>query len=156
AFFAKGKKRVLDAFSYQGWFACAMAKTAESVLALGQSGPACRQIERNGELNGIQNISAMETNVLHFLKEADQKTERSDLLNLDPHAFVKSRNQLSQALKGYKEINLRAMKLLEKNGTLLSSSCSHHLAEGEFFEVIREAALDAKRQVQILKIGAQA
>jgi 23S rRNA (cytosine1962-C5)-methyltransferase len=156
AFFARAKKRILDAFSYQGWFACHMGKEAGSVMALEQSGPACRQIQRNCELNRIENISVTEANAFDFLKEADQRKERFNLINLDPPAFVKSRHQLSQALRGYKEINLRAMKLLEKDGILITSSCSHHLSEAEFLDVIRESALDAKRQVQILRVGQQA
>ncbi|MFO1518964.1 MAG: class I SAM-dependent rRNA methyltransferase [bacterium] len=153
---SRGKKKALDAFAYQGWFSCPMARGAEEVTALDQSGPACEQIKSNAALNGIQNLSVLEVNAFDYLKEVDQRKERFDLINLDPPAFVKTRSQLAQALKGYKEINLRALRLLDAGGLLITSSCSHHLSEAEFFEVIREAAHDARRTVQIIGIGHQA
>ncbi len=153
---AKGKKRVLDAFAYQGWFSCEMASGAETVLALDQSESACQQISENAERNGFKNIEVRCMNVFDYLKNADQNKERFDCINLDPPAFVKSRLQLKQALKGYKEINLRAMKLLEPNGILITSSCSHHLSEEDFLKVLHEAALDSKRKVQMIGIGQQA
>jgi 23S rRNA (cytosine1962-C5)-methyltransferase len=153
---ARNRKKALDAFSYQGWFSCHLAREAGFVIAVDQSAPACRMIEINADRNQLKNISVVESNVFDFLKEADQKRERFDLINLDPPAFVKSRSQLSQALKGYKEINLRAMKLLEPGGLLITSSCSHHLSEEEFLKLLQESARDAKRTAQIVDIGHQA
>lgn len=156
ALWARGKKRALDAFSYQGWFACHLSKGAEQVLAVEQSEAACRQIERNAQLNGIPSVQVLRQNVFDYLKEADQRKERFDLVNLDPPAFVKSRTQMPQALKGYKEINLRALKILEPEGILVTSSCSHHLSEEKFLEILQEAARDARREIQILAVGHQA
>ncbi len=153
---AKGKNKILDVFSYQGWFACHMAQGALTVTCIDQSLAACQQIEKNAELNRLKNIQILNENAFDFLKEADQRKEKFQMINLDPPAFVKNRAQISQALKGYKEINLRALRLLDKEGILITSSCSHHLSLERFFEVIREAAQDAKRELQILKIGRQA
>src|SRR5262249_9646854 len=85
---AKNRHRVLDAFSYQGWFACHMAKGVAQLIAVDQSASACQMSERNAQLNQINNLSAVESNVFDYLKEADQKRERFDLINLDPPAFV--------------------------------------------------------------------
>ncbi|MBL7685111.1 MAG: class I SAM-dependent rRNA methyltransferase [Deltaproteobacteria bacterium] len=153
---ARNQKKVLDACAYQGWFSCHLAKQAESVLAIDQSKSAVDQIKLNAQLNQLQNIEAIEANVFDWFKEADLKHEKFDLINLDPPAFVKSRHQLEAAMKGYKEVNLRAIKLLNPGGFLISSSCSHHLSEEEFIQVLESAARDAKRQLQILKIGSQA
>ena len=149
--YAKGKERVLDVCSYQGWFACQMAKHAGSVVAIDQSEFACKSIQRNAEINQLQNIEVLETNAFDRLKEMDQAKEKFDLINLDPPAFVKSRKQIKNALRGYKEINLRGMKMLKEGGILITSSCSHHLSEQIFEEVLLEAALDAKKRVQVLE-----
>ncbi len=153
---AENRKKALDVFSYQGWFACHLAKNAEEVTTIEQSEIACQQIKINAELNSQNNISIYSTNAFDYLREADQRKEKFDLINLDPPAFAKSKTHLSQALKGYKEINLRAMKLLEKDGILITSSCSHHISDEQFLEIITDAARDAKRQVQIVQVGHQA
>ncbi len=153
--YAQGKKRILDVFSYQGGFACQMASKAHFIKAIDQSAEACNSLRQNAILNKLSNIEAIEANAFDYLKEADQKKEKFDLINLDPPAFVKSKKQLQDALRGYKEINLRAMKMLESGGILISSSCSHHLSEQTFLEVIEKAALDAKKRVQILERGTQ-
>jgi 23S rRNA (cytosine1962-C5)-methyltransferase len=89
---SRNRHRALDAFSYQGWFACHMAQAATTLIAVDQSASACQMTERNAELNQQKNISVVESNVFDYLKEADQKRERFDLINLDPPAFVKSNN----------------------------------------------------------------
>jgi len=152
---AKGKKRILDACAYLGFFTCAFAAHAQEVLAIEQSEWACLQIQKNAEFNQLNNVEVQQANVFDYLKEATQRKEKFDLINLDPPAFVKSRSQLSQALRGYKEINLRAMHLLEKDGILITSSCSHHLSEEEFLNTLHEASLDAKRKVQVLSVRSQ-
>jgi len=152
---AKKKKRVLDACAYLGFFSCGFAQYAEEVYALEQSEWASSQIQKNAELNKLKNIQIVTANVFDYLKEATQRKEKFDLINLDPPAFVKSRSQLAQALRGYKEINLRAMQLLTEGGVLISSSCSHHLSEEEFLKTLEEAALDAKKKIQILKMASQ-
>src|SRR4030095_15394867 len=135
--FAQGKKRILDVFSYQGWFACHLARGgAEEVIAVEQSPAACLNLEANLRLNDIKVVKVEEANAFDFLKEADQRKERFDLINLDPPAFVKSRSHLKPALKGYKEINLRGLRLLNPGGILITSSCSHHLSEEQFLETL--------------------
>lgn len=153
--YAKGKNKILDVCSYQGWFACHMAKFAKEVKAVDQSKAVCENILRNAHLNELQNIEVLEENAFDTLKELDQRKEKFDLINLDPPAFVKSRKQIKNALRGYKEINLRAMRMLNENGILITSSCSHHLSEEIFLELLQEAALDTKRKVQILERGYQ-
>ncbi len=153
--FAKEKQRVLDACSYQGWFACHLARAAKEVIAIEQSEAACRLIEENATLNQLNNIEVIQKNVFDVLREMDGRKEEFDLINLDPPAFVKSRSQLAQAIRGYKELNLRAMKLLQPGGILITSSCSHHLSEEDFLALLSEAARDAKRKVQILWVGGQ-
>lgn len=153
--YAKGKKKILDVCAYQGWFSCHMAQHAEEVTAIDQSEVACKSILRNSSLNHLDNIKVLEENAFDYLKELDRRKERFDLINLDPPAFVKSRKQIKDAMRGYKEINLRAMKMLEPHGILITSSCSHHLSEEIFLEVIHAAAVDSKRKVQILERGYQ-
>ena len=154
--YAKDKKRILDVCSYQGWFSCQMASnTSGKISAIDQSKEACESVLRNAELNSLSNIEAIEANVFDYLKELDQRKEKFDLINLDPPAFVKSRRQIQNALRGYKEINLRAIRMLESDGILISSSCSHHLSESLMLEMLQEAAIDAKREVQILEKGMQ-
>ncbi len=149
--YSKNKKRILDVCSYQGWFSCQMAQDGAEVIAMDQSALACEMVKRNAKLNSLNNIEVIEANAFDALKEMDQNKEKFDLINLDPPAFVKSRKQIKNALRGYKEINLRGMKMLNEGGILITSSCSHHLSEENFIGLLHEAALDAKKKVQILE-----
>lgn len=151
---AEKKEKVLDIFSYQGWFACHLAMSAGEVTAVEQSEKACAHIQENAQRNNLK-INVLAANAFDVLRSMADQKQSFDLINLDPPAFAKSRKQIGQALKGYKEINLRALKLLKKEGILISSSCSHHLSLNELMSVVHEAALDAKREIQVLRIGTQ-
>jgi len=142
---------MLDAFSYVGQFGIHAAAQAESVLCVDASEPALAMVAKNAEQNGLTNVHTRCENVFDFLKECDQTDRRFDTISLDPPAFVKNRAALKPALRGYKEINLRAMRLLRAGGILISSSCSQHLSGGLFERVLSEAGRDSKRRVQILE-----
>lgn len=147
---------ILDAFSYVGQFALQAADRASHITCLDASEEAARQVERNAALNGLENISTLSANVFDVLKGWDGEGKKFDGICLDPPAFVKSRSDLQQALRGYKEINLRAMRLLKRGGILVTSSCSQNLATGEFEEMLLSAAKDTRRQVQVLERLGQA
>jgi 23S rRNA (cytosine1962-C5)-methyltransferase len=148
--------RVLDAFCYQGDFACCVAPVAGEVIALDSSGPALARGRRAAEANGLDNIDFRQANAFHFLKELDQAGERFDSVILDPPAFARSRADLSAGERAYKEINLRAMRLLQPGGILITSSCSYNLGEGTFLEILGAAAADARRTAQLLERRTQA
>jgi 23S rRNA (cytosine1962-C5)-methyltransferase len=143
--------RALDCFCFEGGFALHMARRAESVKAIDVSGAAIARARRNVELNGIANVEFSEANVFDALREIEENDERYDVINLDPPAFAKSRGSLEAAMRGYKEINLRAMKLLARGGTLITSSCSYHMSEEMFLNVLADAASDARRTMQLIE-----
>ena len=148
--------RGLDCFTNTGAFALHFAGRCASILAVDVSGDALGQARRNAELNGIANIEFREANAFDLLRELERAGEKYDLVCLDPPAFAKNRASLPGALAGYKEINLRAMKLLRPEGILVTSSCSFHLSEANFEEILHGAARDAHRYVQILERRGQA
>ncbi|MBI3651872.1 MAG: class I SAM-dependent rRNA methyltransferase [Acidobacteria bacterium] len=150
-----GRGRALDCFTFQGGFALHLAKRAEQVMAIDVSAAAIQQARRNGELNQAANIEFVEANVFDRLNELQKAGERFDCINLDPPAFAKNRAAVQGAVRGYKEINLRALKMLEAGGTLITSTCSHHLSEEQFLNVIAQAASDAGRSVQIIEKRSQ-
>lgn len=139
--YARG--RTLDAFAYQGGFALAMARRADSVLALDSSAPAVDSLRRNAEANGRSNVEAREVNVFDELRELEVSGARFETIVLDPPAFAKNRAAVDRAVAGYKEINLRALKLLSPGGHLLTFSCSHHVDESMFLAIVESAAADA-------------
>ena len=145
--FAKGK--ALDCFTFQGGFAMNMALSCSSVEAVDISDDAISAAERNSKLNNISNIDFIAANVFDFLR--DRPDRSYDCVVLDPPAFVKSKSALKSAIRGYKEINLRGLKLVKTGGSLMTYSCSHHLSEELFIEILQEAARDAKRRVQIIE-----
>ena len=153
---AYARGRALDCFTYQGAFAIHMARRAERVIAVDISAPAIAQGKRNAELNGASNIEFIEANVFDFLREMEQAGERFDVINLDPPAFAKNRASIEAAARGYKEINLRAMKMLAPGGALITSTCSYHMSEDAFLNVLADAASDAGRSVQIIEKRTQA
>src|SRR5204862_2783560 len=106
---------------------------------------------QNAGLNELDNIEFIEANVFDLLKSYDERNERFDTIVLDPPAFAKNRTALDAGLRGYKEINLRALKLLNPGGVLISCSCSHHVSEQMFLEIIADASIDARRRVQIVE-----
>lgn len=152
--YARG--RALDCFTYHGAFALHLARSAEEVIGVDVSSAAISQARRNAELNGATNIEFREANVFDLLREMEQAGERFDVINLDPPAFAKNRAAVEAAARGYKEINLRAMKLLAPGGTLITSTCSYHMSEDAFLNVLAEAAADAGRSAQIIERRMQA
>ncbi|HQU84563.1 MAG TPA: class I SAM-dependent rRNA methyltransferase [Pyrinomonadaceae bacterium] len=146
----------LDCFTFNGGFALNLAKSCEKVTALDISEDAINLAERNAELNDISNVEFQTANVFDALRDYEKSGEKFDTIVLDPPAFVKNRNALKQAVRGYKEINLRALKLLNKNGILITCSCSYHFTEEIFLQTMEEAIRDSKRKVQLLEKRMQA
>jgi 23S rRNA (cytosine1962-C5)-methyltransferase len=143
--------RALDCFTFSGGFALHIAPSCESVLAIDISGDAIAAAERNAELNGAHNVQFRTGNVFDALREMEFGGERFDTIVLDPPAFAKSRATVKSGARGYKEINLRALKLLNPGGVLVTCSCSYHLSEDLFLDLIGDAALDAHRRLQIIE-----
>lgn len=148
--------RVLDCFTGSGGFALHLASACESVEAVDSSAGALEAAKQNAALNGISNIDFRESNVLDYLPTLVSAKRSFDLVIVDPPAFTKSRSALEGAVRGYKEINLRALRLLRRGGILVSCSCSHHMSEAHLFEVIAAAALDAGKQLRVLERRTQA
>lgn len=143
--------RGLDCFSFHGSFALHLASDCDAVMAIDVSEAAIERASRNAELNGITNIEFLAGNVFDKLRDYDDAGERFDTVVLDPPAFAKNRGSVEAALRGYKEINLRALQILNPGGVLITCSCSYHVGEALFMEMLAEAALDAGRQVQVIE-----
>lgn len=140
--------RALDAFSFHGSFALHMAGRAAEVVAVDQSAEALERARANASLNGMANITTVEANAFDFLRDQESSGERYDVVVLDPPAFAKHRSSVGSALRGYKEINLRGLRLLPPGGHLLTFSCSYHIGEAEFAAMLEHAAADAGRPVR--------
>jgi len=140
---------VLDCFSYQGGFALTIADRCQHVEGIDMGPNAVQAARRNQELNSITNVTFREGNAFDLLKEYDEVGRRFQMVILDPPAFAKNRDSLEAAQRGYKEINLRALKILRPGGYLVTCSCSYHLSEALFLQLIAEAANDARRTVVI-------
>ena len=147
--------RALDCFTFNGGFALNLALTCESVTALDASADAIKLAARNAELNRVENVKFETVDVFDFLKEAETAGEKYDTMVLDPPAFAKNRASVQNARRGYKEINLRAFKMLNKNGILATCTCSHHASEELFVQTVLEAANDAGKRVQLIEKRAQ-
>jgi 23S rRNA (cytosine1962-C5)-methyltransferase len=145
--------RVLDCFTSTGGFALHTASKAETVEAVDSSTGALATAETNARANGITNVQFRQADVFEFLSGIDR---RYAMIVLDPPAFAKSRKAVADAARGYKEINLRALRLLEPGGVLVTCSCSHHVSEAELFQIVAEAALDAGRTLRVLERRTQA
>jgi 23S rRNA (cytosine1962-C5)-methyltransferase len=143
--------RALDAFTYNGGFALQMASAAESVLALDSSEPAVLATRRNAAANGLTNIEVREANVFDELRELETTGAVFETVVLDPPAFARNRAAVRGAVAGYKEINLRAMKLLAPGGHLITCSCSYNVSEGLFLEVVEAAAADARATMSLVE-----
>jgi 23S rRNA (cytosine1962-C5)-methyltransferase len=143
--------RALDCFTFNGAFALHLGKVCESVLGLDISGEAVRAAERNAQLNDARNVRFMEANVFDAMREMETAGERFETIVLDPPAFAKNRASVRAAARGYKEINLRALKLLKAGGVLVTCTCSYHMSEATFLDLIAEAARDARRRVQLVE-----
>jgi 23S rRNA (cytosine1962-C5)-methyltransferase len=152
---AKGR-RVLDCFANQGAFALACAQAgAAQVQAVEISADCVERIRRNAELNHLQ-IETYAANVFDLLKDMERQETKYDLIILDPPSFTKSKGKLSDAMRGYKEIHLRALKLLAPDGLLATFCCSHHVSHEHFREMINESAVDAKKTLRQLTAFGQA
>jgi 23S rRNA (cytosine1962-C5)-methyltransferase len=149
AAFASGA--ALDCFTSTGGFALHMAAKCERVEAVDSSAAALGIAARNAEANGIQNIEFREADVFDVLAGYASARRLFQTVVLDPPAFAKSRRNVEDATRGYKEINLRALRLLQPGGILATCSCSHHMSEADFLETIAQAALDAGRTLRVLE-----
>ena len=144
-------RRVLDCFANQGAFALACAKAgASAVGAVDISAEAVARISANAARNGLA-VDAIEANVFDFLKQQESAGAIYDLIVLDPPSFTKSKGKLHEAMRGYKEIHLRALKLLAPDGLLATFSCSHHVSAELFKEMIIDALVDAKKSARQLR-----
>jgi 23S rRNA (cytosine1962-C5)-methyltransferase len=148
--------RALDCFTNTGAFALQMAAKCESVLAVDVSMDSLRLAARNRDLNGFRNVDFVAQNVFDLMRELETRGQSFDTICLDPPAFAKNRKALPGARSGYKEINLRALKLLKPGGILVTSSCSYHLSESDFSDLLRDAARDCHRFVQVIEQRSQA
>jgi 23S rRNA (cytosine1962-C5)-methyltransferase len=147
--YARGQ--ALDAFTYTGGFALQISDVCERVEAVDISAAAVALVRANAERNGIANIEAIEASAFDFLRDRHKQGARYDTIILDPPAFAKSKDSLDAALRGYKEINNRAMRLLRPGGILITCSCSHHVTEGLFAEMLADAANDAGCWARVLE-----
>lgn len=147
--YARG--RALDCFSYTGGFALQMARRAEEVTAVDSSAPACEHIRENAARNQIGNVKVVCANVFDFLRDEVHAGSRYDTIVLDPPAFAKNKTSVGQGLRGYKELNLRALQLLNPGGCLISCSCSYHVDETSFEAMLQAAAADARRDAQVVE-----
>jgi 23S rRNA (cytosine1962-C5)-methyltransferase len=148
ALYATG--RVLDCFSYNGGFALTLASRAQETIAFDISEDAVARIARNAARNGVA-VDARVGNVFDELRGLERLGERFDTIVLDPPAFAKSKAAVAKAATGYKEINLRALKLLNAGGVLITCSCSYHVNEAAFAEIVYAASVDAPAHVTVVE-----
>ena len=148
--------RALDCFTFNGAFALQLAGACDHVIGMDISADAVAAAARNAQINNITNVEFREANVFDALREMETNDERFDIIVLDPPAFAKNRASIAPAARGYKEINLRAIKLLNPGGVLVSCTCSYHMSEELFLKLIAEAANDTHRRVQLLEKRTQA
>jgi 23S rRNA (cytosine1962-C5)-methyltransferase len=147
--YARG--RALDCFSYNGGFAMRMAPSCEEVTAIDISGDAVERIVANAARNGLKQVTAREANVFDELRRLEHEGERFDTIVLDPPAFAKNKAAVPKALSGYRDINLRALRLLKPGGYLLTCSCSYNVDEATFAQTVYEAAMDAGVHVDVVE-----
>ena len=148
---AHASGRAFDGFSYTGAFALQLASACDEVVAVDVSESTAAAVARNAETNGAANVRPRAANVFDVLRDCDRAGERFDTIVLDPPAFAKNRGAVERALAGYKEINLRALKILAPGGTLITSSCSYHVDEPAFGRMLAEAAGDARADVRVVE-----
>jgi 23S rRNA (cytosine1962-C5)-methyltransferase len=148
AMYARG--RLLDCFTYNGGFALVLGRRCETTVAIDVSPDAIGRVRENALLNGIV-VDARVGNVFDELRAMDRAGERFDTIVLDPPAFAKNKAAVADARAGYKEINLRALKILTAGGTLVTCSCSYHVSEADFAEIVYDAAVDAQAYVTVVE-----
>ena len=158
--YARGE--ALDVFCYQGGFALHLAPRCSNVTGVDSSRPALEVADRNAALNAseshaseFQKISWIEANAFDLLKDYSTSGQRYDCIVLDPPAFAKSKRDLDAAMRGYKELNLRALKMLRPNGILVTCSCSYHVSQANFLEMLADAAHDSNRALRLLEVRGQ-
>jgi 23S rRNA (cytosine1962-C5)-methyltransferase len=147
---------VLDCFSYQGGFALTVADRCAAVEGIDMAPAAVEAARRNQQLNSISNVHFREGNTFDLLKQYDEAGRCFQMVILDPPAFAKNRDSIAAARRGYKEINLRALKLLKPGGYLMTCSCSYHITEPLFLQIVAEAANDARRNTVVVERRTQA
>ncbi len=152
--YATGK--ALDCFTSTGGFALHLSRTCEQVEAIDSSAAALATAEGNAARNDISNVTFREADVFDVLSGYASARRNFDTVVLDPPAFAKSRKQLDGAMRGYKDINLRALRLLAPGGILVTCSCSHHVSEAMLLEIVAEASLDSGRTLRVLERRTQA
>lgn len=145
----------LDCFSYHGSFALHMARNAASVVALDASAEALERARANADRNGFTNVTCVATDAFEYLRTQERERARFDVIVVDPPPFAKTKSALSGAIRGYKEINLRAMRLVRPGGRLFTASCSFHLHRALFLEMIADAAADSGRRVVLRRLTGQ-
>ncbi|MGQ0766183.1 MAG: class I SAM-dependent rRNA methyltransferase [Gemmatimonadota bacterium] len=150
-----GGGRALDCFSYHGSFALHLSRRVASVVAVDSSGEALARARRNAALNGLSNIDFVEGNAFDLLREWERAGERFDTIVVDPPAFARNSASVGSALRGYHEINLRAMRLLAPGGALFTASCSYHVRKHLFLDMLTGAAQDSGRQLTLRAITGQ-
>ena len=151
--YARGQ--ALDAFCYHGGFALHLAQHCSKVTGVDSSRPALEVADRNAALNGRE-IEWIEANAFDLLRDYASAGQQYDTIVLDPPAFAKSKSNLGTALRGYKELNLRALKMLRPGGILVTCSCSYHVSAAEFLEVVAQAARDMHRNLRVVENRTQA
>ena len=149
ALYARG--RLLDCFSYNGGFALAMASRSSAITAVDISDEAVARIRQNAARNGVTHLDARAAYVFDELRRLERAGERFDTIVLDPPAFAKNKAAVERAIAGYREINLRALKLLPPGGVLVTCSCSYNVDEAMFGQVVFEAAADAGARVTVME-----
>jgi len=147
--YAQGE--ALDCFSYVGGFALQLATRAQRVTAVEISDAAAAQIRANAQANRLGNVEVVVANAFDFLRDAVDEGRKFDTIVLDPPSFAKNKDAIDAAVRGYKEINLRALQLLRPGGILITASCTYHVDEAMFEDMLESAAADAKRRVQIIE-----
>jgi 23S rRNA (cytosine1962-C5)-methyltransferase len=147
--------RGLDCFSYHGSFALHMARRCDTVVALDASAAALTRARENFARSGLGNVETIETDAFDYLKAQERSGARFETIVLDPPAFAKTRASVPAAIRGYKEINLRAMRLLARDGLLFTASCSFHLRRPEFMEMLEAAAADSGRRMVVRELRGQ-
>ena len=150
----------LDVFCYQGGFALRLAPRCSRVTGVDSSRPALEVADRNAALNhrdqSQPEIEWIEANAFDLLKDYASSGQRYDTIVLDPPAFAKTKRDLDAALRGYKELNLRALKMLRPGGILITCSCSYHVGQADFIEMLADAARDARRTLRLAEVRGQA
>ena len=147
--------RALDCFSYHGSFALHLARGADRVTALDASAHALERAAANARRNGFENVDFVEADAFDYLRAREHAGDRFDTIVLDPPAFAKTRQALPGALRGYKDVNLRALRLLAPGGMLFTASCSFHLTKPLFLEMLQAAAADSGRRIALREVRGQ-